>query len=153
MNTPFTLYSTMKQVAALAGEEPSDHPRTACAAATAIVLTAETFMDRDQQRRLQAAVPTLKNSRHPKALRNRLEFLTERAIRKYALEALLAAGSNAGAAAIRDEPSTTRAAALAKQFGDNLAKEVPADIKKTSGLPQTLGRTGLQQCRKGREMP
>ena len=129
MNTPFTMHSTMKQVAALAGEEPSDHPRTACAAATAIVLTAETFMDHDQQRTLQAAVPTLKNSRRPTALRNRLEFMTERAIRKYALEALLAAGSNAAAAAIRDEPSITKAAALAEQFGDNLANALPADIK------------------------
>ena len=129
MNDPFTLYSTMKQVAALADEEPSDHPRTACAVATAMVLTAETFMDRGQQRRLQAVIPTLRNSRRPRALPNRLKFLAERAIRKYAPEALLAAGSNAGAAAIRDEPSMTKAAALAEQFGNNLAKAVPADIK------------------------
>ena len=144
MSAAFTRFSTMPQVAALAGENPTNHPRTACAAATEMVLSAETFMNKDQEKRLHAAVPILKDSRKPKALRQRLEFLTERALRKYAVEALLAAGSKAAAAALRDEPSTTRAATLAKQFGDTLYKTVPADIKRAQDSRKL---TAARACR------
>ena len=119
----------MKEVAALAGEEPSDHPRTACAVATTFVLAAELFMDRDQQKQFREIVPVLKGSRNPKAFQARLEFLVERTVRKYALESLSIAGAHAAAAVIRDEPDTHRAASLAGEFAANLLADVPPKIQ------------------------
>ena len=129
MTTAFKPYSTMKQVAKLAGEPETHHPRTACHVATKFVLATELQMNREQQRKLQEIVPLLKNTRKPKLSQKRLAFLAERAVRKYAQESLKEAGTHAASAAVRDEPDIQRAGELARRFGANLKGEVPREFR------------------------
>ena len=82
-------------------------------------------MDPAQQARLNDALPTLTTLPDPTTLRHRLEFLTSHALRKYAPEALRAAGANSAAAILEDEPSMSRQAARAKQMADSLCGTVP----------------------------
>ena len=128
----FRPYSTMKQVAELAGEPESDHPRTACPVATKFILSMEIQMNHNQQRELSKLVPVLKNSRKPKRSKERLDFLVEKAIRKYAQESLRESGAYAAAATIRDEPDTQQAGELARQFAPTLREGIPRELRTKS---------------------
>ena len=117
---PFSPYSTMKNVARAAGEEPHDHPNTACPAVAIFINNAELTLSRSAQKDLAPLVPELVGSRRPKATRARLEFLAERAVRKWTPEALAAIGKTGIASVIRDEPSLRRAANMADEMATAL---------------------------------
>ena len=122
---PFHPYSTLKNVARAAGEEPADRPATACPAAAIFINNAELTMDRGSQKELAQLVPELVGSRNPEATRARLEYLAERAVRQWTPEALAAIGKTGIATVIREEPNLRRAA--------NLADEMAASLYRAEG--------------------
>lgn len=116
----FSPYSTMKNVAQAAGEGPTSRPQTACPAAATFINSAETATSHGEHKELAQLVPEVVDSRNPDATRARLEFLADRAVRKWTPEALAAISKTGIAQAIREETSLRRAANLADEMASSL---------------------------------
>ena len=121
----FSRSPMMELVAAKAGEEPSNRPRNACRVATSLVLAIEPLMSREEREKLRKGAALLLNSASPEAHWPRLNLLTNRAVRKYASEAVATIGEVAEAATLRDEPDLGRAGRMADDMGDRHLMKVP----------------------------
>ena len=130
----------MKAVASTAGEQPTDHPETACPAAARFINNAETTISHTEQRRLRVLVPELINTRDPDATHARLTYLAERAVRKWTTEALRAVGKTGIAQAIEQEPNLTRAAALAEDMAQNLRNSNSKRLRTTGDVARTAAK-------------
>ena len=124
----FSRSPMMELVAAKAGEEPSNRPRTACRVATFLVLAIEPLMSREEREKLRKGAALLVNSASPETHGIRLNLLANRAVRKYASEAVAAIGEVAGAATLRDEPDLARAGRMANDMGDRHLRKVPDQL-------------------------
>ena len=138
--SPFAPYATMKAVAKIAGEPPTDHPRTACEAAARFINSAEITMSNAAQRKLRALVPELIDTRTPDATHARLTYLADRSIRKWTAEALRAVGKTGIAQVIEQEPSLTRAAALAEEMAQNLRTAESKRLRTTGDVASTAAK-------------
>ena len=138
--TPFTPYSTMKTVAKIAGEQPTDHPANTCTAAAQFINSAETLISHTEQRRLRELVPELIDTREHDAADARLTYLADRAVRKWTTEALRAVGKTGIAQAIEQEPDLQRAANLADDMAENLSTAASKRIRATGEVASTAAK-------------
>lgn len=137
---PFTPYSTMKTVAKIAGEQPTDHPATACATTAQFINSAEIFISHTEQRRLRELVPELIDTREHDATDARLTYLADRAVRKWTAEALRAVGKTGIAQAIEQEPDLQRAANLADDTAENLRTAESKRLRTTGDVASTAAK-------------
>ena len=104
----------------------TEYPGSACPVATRFIRNVETSLNASQRTELRALLPELDGTRDPGATQPRLEWLAERALIKWAVEALRANGGRVMAKAIESEPSLERAQALAQMAAGEIRTSVPA---------------------------
>ena len=138
--SPFTPYSTMKTVAKIAGEQPTDHPATACTAAAQFINSTETLISHTAQRSLRVLVPELIDTKKPNATHAKLTYLADRAVKKWTTEALRAVGKTGIAQAIEQEPDLQRAANLADDMAENLRNTVSKRLRATADVARTAAK-------------